>query len=183
MRRLEAERIDGVPAGNRRPGWGRRCGLRALRFRPPTPVDGLRREPPVWCGARAPCLARTAPGRPRDPARRSLRAALRGARCTIRGANAATETRPRGLKSPPVERREASASIARRAAAPTGVWMRLSALRFPRAHVGLARYAEKSPRGGMREKGKPGAQMPTRRRQRFARAAFVRRTCSSPPSS
>jgi len=43
MRRLEAERIDEVPAGNRRWGWGRRCGLGAS--------NSARQPPSMACGA------------------------------------------------------------------------------------------------------------------------------------
>jgi len=64
MRRLEAERI-----GERRCGATRAARVGAgdaasmgLKSCPPTRVDGSGRETWVWCGARAPCLARTAPG-------------------------------------------------------------------------------------------------------------------------
>ena len=36
-----------------------------FKFCPPTPADGRSREAPVWMRPRAPCLARTAPGRRR----------------------------------------------------------------------------------------------------------------------
>jgi hypothetical protein len=39
-----------APAGNRRPGWGRRCGLGAADLSPPTPADGRSREASVWSG-------------------------------------------------------------------------------------------------------------------------------------
>jgi hypothetical protein len=80
MRRLEVERIDGVPARIALAGLGPEMRPLGLKFRPPTPVDGLRREPQVWCGARAPCLARTAPGRRRGTARMGTTARPRGAR-------------------------------------------------------------------------------------------------------
>ena len=79
MRRLEVERIDEVPAETPA-GLGPEMRPLGLKFRPPTPVDGLRREPPVWCGACAPCLARTAPGRRRGTARMGTTARPRGAR-------------------------------------------------------------------------------------------------------
>ncbi len=41
-----------------------------LKFCPPTPADGRSREAPVWMRPRAPCLARTAPGRRRTPSGR-----------------------------------------------------------------------------------------------------------------
>ena len=44
MRRLEVERIDEAPAGNRRLGWGRRCGLWAANHA---------RQPRRWLRARA----------------------------------------------------------------------------------------------------------------------------------
>jgi hypothetical protein len=82
MRRQEAERIDERPAKGASPKPAR-CRYRAspasvglgpemrprqgLKVCPPTQVDGQGREPKVWSGARVPCLARTAPGRPGSP--------------------------------------------------------------------------------------------------------------------
>src|SRR3954447_14786438 len=74
MRRLEVERIDeraggqppvtcGYRANTRRPlGLGPEMRPSGLKSCPPTRVDGRGREATVWCGACAPCLARTAPG-------------------------------------------------------------------------------------------------------------------------
>ena len=143
MRRLEVERIDEVPV---QAGWvGAGDAASGPQIKPANP----RRwpwgaSPGVRCGARASCLARTAPGRPRDPARRPLRAVCEELAARSSAQMPETETRPWGRKSPPVERREASASSqdARRA---SGSWMRLSALRSPRF-------------GEPTKKGKPGAQ-------------------------
>ncbi len=79
MRRLEVERIDEVPAGNA--GWvGAGDAAFGPQITPANPVDGFGREPAVWCGACAPCLARTAPGRRRGSARLATMSRLRGAR-------------------------------------------------------------------------------------------------------
>src|SRR4029077_9076016 len=99
MRRLEVERIDEMPVGRPtgadtgKPASGRMADtgqarhplglgpemrpLQGRKFSPPTRVDGPGREAWVWCGARAPCLARTVHGRRRGTARRVVR--LRGA--------------------------------------------------------------------------------------------------------
>ena len=57
-------------------------------------------------------------GRPRDPARRPLRAGCEELAARSTAQMPRTETRPRGLKSPQVERREASVPIARDAGSP-----------------------------------------------------------------
>ena len=56
MRRSEVERIgEWVGAGDA-------ASLGQIEG-PPTRLDGFGRESEVWCGACAPCFARTAPGR------------------------------------------------------------------------------------------------------------------------
>ena len=126
MRRLEVERIDdkgrrataGVADTGRArhpPGLGPEMRPRGLSFRPPTRVDGLRREPQVWCGACAPCLARTAPGGVGAPPGWVLRPAreeladLRR-KCLMRSAARRRVVVSREtMARPQVERREASA--------------------------------------------------------------------------
>jgi hypothetical protein len=68
MRRREAEQIGekAVQQCAARVGAGDAASM-GLKSCPPTRVDGQGREPEVWCGARAPCLARTASGRLRAP--------------------------------------------------------------------------------------------------------------------
>ena len=111
MRRLEAEQIDDDGRYGASPAsvWVGAGDLASgLRFCPPTRVDDRWREPPVWCGARAPCLARTAPGRCAGIRPGGTTAALRGARWTGTGANASSpEARSARRKMPPVERRKA----------------------------------------------------------------------------
>jgi len=187
MRRLEAERIDGVPASaghvwripgkpGIRSGWGRRCGLGALSFRPPTPSVACGASRRSGCGARAPCLARTAPGRlgappgwVLRPAREELADGSRAPPSPRSAARCRSSSHGRRGRSPRVERREASASghclrrlrklvcVARGRA--SGIWMRLAALRFPRV------FGE-----GRKDDGVPGAAKQIRAAKRWLRA-------------